>query len=103
MIGEPFYRAKYKNNIVSKLAKQFKCDAVIMHRDRGCEGTAQYQMKIIALQKMGMLVVTFGGNMADKMEFDEGCAQRIIVSSSPRHWALKNDRLVGISQKRRQR
>ncbi|MDH5695870.1 MAG: 2-hydroxyacyl-CoA dehydratase, partial [Dehalococcoidia bacterium] len=75
----PFYGAKYKNDLVTKLAKQWKCDAAIIHLNRGCEGTAQHQMEMkIALQKLGLPVMTFEGNMADEREFDEGRTKRFI-------------------------
>ena len=75
----PFYGAKYKNELVTKIAKQWKCDAAIIHLNRGCEGTAQHQMEMkIALQNMGLPVLTFEGNMADEREFDETRTQRVI-------------------------
>jgi benzoyl-CoA reductase subunit B len=79
LMWAPFYGAKYKNDLSTKIAKQWKCDAAILHLNRGCEGTAQHQMQMKqALQKMGLPVMTFEGNMADEREFDEGRAQRLI-------------------------
>jgi benzoyl-CoA reductase subunit B len=79
LMWAPFYGAKYKNDIVTKIAKQWKCDAAIIHLNRGCEGTAQHQMEMkIALQNMKLPVMTFEGNMADKREFDEGRTTRLI-------------------------
>jgi benzoyl-CoA reductase subunit B len=64
---------------VTKIAKQWRCDAAIIHLNRGCEGTAQHQMQLkIALQEMGIPVMTFEGNMADEREFDEGRVLRLI-------------------------
>ncbi len=75
----PFYGATYKNDLVTKIAKQWKCDAAIIHLNRGCEGTAQHQMEMkIALANMGMPVMTFEGNMADEREFDEARTKRFI-------------------------
>ncbi|OGP55280.1 MAG: hypothetical protein A2Y65_04025 [Deltaproteobacteria bacterium RBG_13_52_11] len=75
----PFYGAKYKNDLVTKIAKQWKCDAARIHLNRGCEGTAQHQMQMrLAVQKLGLPTMTFEGNMADEREFDEGKAQRMI-------------------------
>ena len=75
----PFYGAIYKNDLVIKIAKQWKCDAAIIHLNRGCEGTAQHQMEMkIALQNMGLPVMTFEGNMADEREFDEARTKRFI-------------------------
>lgn len=79
LMWAPFYGAKYKNDIVTKIAKQWKCDAAIIHLNRGCEGTAQHQMEMkIALQNMRMPVMTFEGNMADEREFDETRTKRFI-------------------------
>ncbi len=79
LMWAPFYGANYKNDLVTKIARQWKCDASIIHLNRGCEGTAQHQMEMkIALQNMGLPVMTFEGNMADEREFDEGRTQRLI-------------------------
>jgi benzoyl-CoA reductase subunit B len=79
MMWAPFYGAMYKNDLVTKIARQWKCDAAILHLNRGCEGTAQHQMEMkIALQNMGLPTLTFEGNMADEREFDEGRSQRLI-------------------------
>jgi benzoyl-CoA reductase subunit B len=79
LMWAPFYGAKYKNELVTKIAKQWKCDAEILHLNRGCEGTAQHQMEMkIALQEIGLPVMTFEGNMADEREFDEARAKRLM-------------------------
>ena len=75
----PFYGAAYKNDPVTKIAKQWKIDAAIIHLNRGCEGTAQHQMEMKnALAKMGLPVMTFEGNMADERDFDEVRTARMI-------------------------
>jgi len=74
-----FYGASYKNDLVTRIAKQWKIDTGIIHLNRGCEGTVQHQMEMKnALAKMGMPVMTFEGNMADEREFDEARTARII-------------------------
>ncbi len=79
LMWAPFYGATYKNELVTKIAKQWKCDTAILHLNRGCEGTAQHQMEMkIALQKIGLPVMTFEGNMADEREFDEARAKRLM-------------------------
>ena len=79
LMWAPFYGAKYKNELVTKIAKQWRCDAAILHLNRGCEGTAQHQMEMkIALQGIGLPVMTFEGNMADEREFDEARAKRLM-------------------------
>jgi len=80
LMWAPFYGAKYKNDLVTQIAKQWKCDAAIIHLNRGCEGTAQHQMEMkIALQKMKLPVMTFEGNMADEREFDEARTRRLMA------------------------
>ncbi|MEA2085477.1 MAG: 2-hydroxyacyl-CoA dehydratase family protein, partial [Chloroflexota bacterium] len=75
----PFYGATYKNDLVTRMVRQWKCDAAIIHLNRGCEGTAQHQMEMkIALQKLGLPVMTFEGNMADQRQFDEARTDRLI-------------------------
>ena len=79
LMWAPFYGAKVKNELVSKIARQWKCDAAMLHLNRGCEGTAMHQMELkIALQKIGLPVMTYEGNMADEREFDEGRTLRLI-------------------------
>lgn len=74
-----YYGAKYKNDLVTKIAKQWHCDAAIIHLNRGCEGTAQHQMQMKqALQNQGLPTFTFEGNMADEREFDEVRTLRMI-------------------------
>ena len=75
----PFYGAAYKNDLVTRIAKQWKIDAGIIHLNRGCEGTAQHQMEMKnTLAKMGLPVMTCEGNMADEREFDEARTSRML-------------------------
>ena len=61
------------------MAKQWKCDAAIIHLNHGCEESVLHQMEMKnALQKMGLPVLTFEGNMADEREFDEARTARQI-------------------------
>jgi benzoyl-CoA reductase subunit B len=79
LMWAPFYGATFKNDLVLKMAKQWKIDTAIIHLNRGCEGTAQHQMQLKqALQKTGMPVMTFEGNQADAREFDESRAKRLM-------------------------
>ncbi|MCL5962508.1 MAG: benzoyl-CoA reductase, bzd-type, subunit O [Chloroflexi bacterium] len=74
-----WYGAKYKNDLMIKLAQQWKCDAAILHLNRGCEGTAMHQMQAKqALQNIGLPTLTFEGNMGDEREFDEARTHRLI-------------------------
>lgn len=79
MMWAPFYGAYLKNELVTKMVKQWKVDAAMIHLNRGCEGTAQHQMELkIALAKMGLPVMTYEGNMADEREFDEARILRLM-------------------------
>ncbi|MFQ6117150.1 MAG: benzoyl-CoA reductase, bzd-type, subunit O [Candidatus Bipolaricaulia bacterium] len=79
LMWAPFYGAKVKNELVTKMAEQWKCDAAMIHLNRGCEGTAQHQMEMkIALADMGLPVMTYEGNMADEREFDEARTLRLM-------------------------
>lgn len=56
-----------------RIAKQWKVNAILMHLNRGCEGTGENTMENrLALINAGYPVLTYEGNMADKREFDEG-------------------------------
>ena len=75
----PFYGADYKVDLVTRIAKQWKIDAGVIHLNRGCEGTAQHQMEVKnTLAKMVLPVMTLEGNMADEREFDEVRTVRMI-------------------------
>ncbi|MEW5724806.1 MAG: benzoyl-CoA reductase, bzd-type, subunit O [Thermodesulfobacteriota bacterium] len=79
LMWAPFYGAILKNEIVKKIARQWKADAAMIHLNRGCEGTAQHQMEMkAALQAMGLPTMTYEGNMADEREFDEARVTRLI-------------------------
>ena len=79
LMWAPFYGAQYKNDLVTKIAKQWRCDAAIIHLNRGCEGASLHQMQMKqALQKIGLPVMIYEGNMADEREFDEARAKRLI-------------------------
>ncbi|MBI4286956.1 MAG: 2-hydroxyacyl-CoA dehydratase [Chloroflexi bacterium] len=67
-----FHLAQTKIDHLINLIHQFHCGAMIMHLNRGCEGHAQYQLEFrLGVQKAGIPVLTYEGNMADKREFDE--------------------------------
>ncbi|MDP2729725.1 MAG: benzoyl-CoA reductase, bzd-type, subunit O [Dehalococcoidales bacterium] len=79
LIWAEFYGADYKNAVLTQLAKQWQCNAAIIHLNRGCEGTAQHQMESkIALQKIGLPTLTYEGNMADERDFDEARTRRMV-------------------------
>jgi len=67
-----FYNANWKSQLMIKYAKEWKCDAVMLHLNRGCEGTSLGIMENrAALIKTGLPVLTYEGNMGDDRDFDE--------------------------------
>ena len=61
-----------KSTQMISMVQQWHAKAVIMHLNRGCEGTAMGQLENrLALIKAGIPVLTFESNMADRREFDE--------------------------------
>ena len=60
-----------RRNIDSIIAKDWNCDAAMMHLNRGCEGWAVGQMEVRrCLVENGFNVLTYEGNVADPREFD---------------------------------
>ncbi|MBI4331267.1 MAG: benzoyl-CoA reductase, bzd-type, subunit O [Chloroflexi bacterium] len=60
-----------KANLLA-MVKDWQVDGVIMHLNRGCQGTAYLQMENrLALAEAGIPVMTYEGNMADRREFSE--------------------------------
>ena len=67
-----FYLPDVRNHLLPLVVKNWNVQGVLMHLNRGCEGTAFGQMENrLALMKAGIPVVTYEGNMADKRDFDE--------------------------------
>lgn len=72
---QQFYSPDFKSRLMIALAKQWKANGVILHLNRGCEGTGLGVMENrLALQKAGFPVMTYEGNMGDEREFDEARA-----------------------------
>ncbi len=67
----PFYGADTKNKLLVKMAKDWNVNGVIIHLNRGCEGTGIGQMENrMALADAGIPVLTYEGNMGDSREVD---------------------------------
>ena len=67
-----FYSPDYKNDMMIRIAKEWKLNGVMLHYNRGCEGlSVGIAENRLALQKAGFPVMTFEGNMGDEREFDE--------------------------------
>ena len=61
-----------RRNIDVAIAKDWNCQGVIMHLNRGCEGWAVGQLEVRrALVEAGFPVLAYEGNVADPREFDE--------------------------------
>jgi len=57
---------------VKDMVDKWQVDGVILHLNRGCEGTSLGQMDIVSsLLKDGVPTMTFEGNHADPREYDE--------------------------------
>jgi benzoyl-CoA reductase subunit B len=67
----PFYGANWKNPIMIKMVKDWHVNGVIIHLNRGCEGTGVGQLENrLALAEAGIPVLTYEGNMGDPREVD---------------------------------
>lgn len=67
-----FYNVHAKTDYVISMVKDWKCDGVILHYNRGCEGTSLgIAENRLGLLKAGIPVVSYEGNMGDESEFDE--------------------------------
>jgi benzoyl-CoA reductase subunit B len=67
----PFYGSSYKSDFMKKMVDQWSVDGVIIHLNRGCEGTVIGSMENrLALSEAGVPVMTYEGNMGDEREFD---------------------------------
>jgi len=61
-----------KNNLIVQTIKDWNCDGLMIHLNRGCEGLATGQMEVrLALTEAGIPVMTYEGNVGDPREFDE--------------------------------
>ncbi len=66
-----WYDSEVTSGIMKKIVEAWKADAVLIHLNRGCEGTAIGQMENrLDLMKANIPVLTFEGNMGDYREFD---------------------------------
>ncbi len=67
-----FHLPSERNRALIKMVEEWRCQGVVMHLNRGCEGSTYGQMENrLALLEAGIPVMTYEGNMADKREFDE--------------------------------
>ncbi len=67
-----FYHPEYKTRMMDAVAKRWKCDGIILHYNRGCEGLSiGIAENRLGLLEKGHKVMTYEGNMGDEREFDE--------------------------------
>jgi benzoyl-CoA reductase subunit B len=66
-----YYSPEYKTKMMDAIAKRWKCDGIILHYNRGCEGLSfGIAENRLGLLKRGHNVMTYEGNMGDEREFD---------------------------------
>ncbi len=66
-----FQDSEKTSEMMINIYRNWKAQAVLIHLNRGCEGTAVGQMENrLDLMKAGIPVLTFEGNMGDYREFD---------------------------------
>jgi benzoyl-CoA reductase subunit B len=66
-----FYLPEAKTKMMLSIVKQWNVDAVLLHYNRGCEGLSVHIAENrLGLQKAGVPVFPFEGNMGDEREFD---------------------------------
>lgn len=71
-LWQHFYHPKYKSEMMLRIAREWKVDGVILHYNRGCEGTSiSIGENRLALLNAGFPVLPFEGNMGDEREFDQ--------------------------------
>lgn len=66
-----FYHPEYKTKMMDAIAKNWRCDGIILHYNRGCEGlSVGIAENRLGLLQRGNKVLTYEGNMGDETEFD---------------------------------
>ncbi|MBI4296865.1 MAG: benzoyl-CoA reductase, bzd-type, subunit O [Chloroflexi bacterium] len=80
-VYQSFYHSDYKSRLMIMLARQWKVDGVILHMNRGCEGSSiGVPENRLALMKEGFPCLMIEGSMADERSIDKpGTYKRIQV------------------------
>jgi len=69
---QAFYHARYKNEMMACIARNWNVDGIILHYNRGCEGSSLgIAENRLYLLELGFPVLSYEGNMSDEREFDE--------------------------------
>ena len=67
-----FYHPEYKTKMMDAIARHWKCDGIILHYNRGCEGLSiGIAENRLGLLERGHKVMAYEGNMGDEREFDK--------------------------------
>lgn len=72
LLYQQFYHPRIKTDMMLRIVKDWRVDAVFLHFNRGCEGLSLgIAENRLALREAGIPVLSFEGNMGDAREFDE--------------------------------
>ncbi len=67
-----FYSPHIKTQMMARIAKEWQCNGIMLHYNRGCEGLSLgIAENRLGLIEAGYPVMAFEGNMGDEREFDE--------------------------------
>ncbi len=67
-----FYHADYKSEMMLAIARGWKVDGVLLHLNRGCEGSSMgVPENRLAILEAGFPTIAFEGSMADARDVDE--------------------------------
>ncbi len=67
-----YYHPEHKTKMMDAIVNHWKVDGVLLHYNRGCEGTSvSIAENRLGLLERGHKVMSFEGNMGDEKEFDE--------------------------------
>lgn len=72
-----FYHANHKSEMMLAIARGWKVDGVLLHLNRGCEGSSLgVPENRLALLDAGLPTIVFEGNMADSKDVDEASTKK---------------------------
>jgi len=80
-MNQIFYDHRFKSHIMKKIYRQWMCQGIIMHFNRGCEGlTLGVAENKLALVEAGIPVAYYEGNMGDDREFELAAVKEQITA-----------------------
>jgi benzoyl-CoA reductase subunit B len=80
-LWQGFFDPEIKTEQMKTIVKEWKVDGVMLHLNRGCEGTSMGIMENrLGLARTGIPVMSYEGNMGDEREFDEVRSQARVDS-----------------------